>query len=166
MRSLIAIALAATLAGCGDRGNQVDFGGDDIGPDIEAIHSQDGSVKMALTQDWVYFALSDSMRAEAQAELDADADAGGLRGFFGGLMQGVLGKALDFRAKYAVAEIRDIRWEAGRLRVEFVDPDQRLDRNLEIGENESVDEAFAEEDVRRLSEAFRTLKEEGGSAQR
>ncbi len=154
MRSLIAVALAATLVGCGDRGGNVDFGGEDMGPDLHAILSEDGGVKMGLTRAYVYFALSDSARAEAQGELNRDAEDS----FLGGIMRGVVGKALGFRAKYEVAEIRDIRWEDGRLRVVFDDPDRRIDDSLQIGEDESVAEAFSEDAVRAFAEAFRAVK--------
>ena len=162
MRGLLVMALAVALVGCGDRDNQVDFGGGEIGPDLHAIESRDGVIKMGLTQEWVYFALSDSARADAAAELEADAEAEGMKGFFGGIMQNLVGRALDFRARYAVAEIRDIRWQDGRMHFEFIDPDRRLDRNLQIGEDESVTEAFAEEDVKAFGEVFRAVKGDDG----
>lgn len=166
MRSLMVVALAVLVA-CGDPGGGVDFSGDEMGPDVHAIVSEDGNVKMGLTGEWVYFALSDSMRAEARAELDEDAEAGGLKGFFGGIMRGLLGKALGFRARYAVSEIRDIRWEDGRMRIVFTDPEQRVDENLTVGDDEqSLTEAFAEEDVKELAEAFRTMKDGGDRPQR
>lgn len=165
MRTALAVALMVALVGCGDRDSPMDFSGDEVGPDVHVIHSRDGNLKMGLTEGWVYFTLSDSTRAEAQAELDGDADADGLRGFFGGLMRRVVGKALSFRARYAVSEIRDIRWQEGRMRVEFDDPDRRLGENLEFGEDEAVVDAFAREDVESFAEAFRAVKA-GGGAQR
>lgn len=161
MRGLIAVALAVMLAGCGDRDTDVDFGADDLGPELAAVLSQDGNVKMGLTDRYVYFALSDSARAEAQAELDEDAGEGGIRGFFGGLMRGVVGKALSFRAKYDVAEIRDIRWEDDRMHFVFTDPDRRLEDNLQVGENQSITDAFGEDAVREFGAVFRALKEDG-----
>lgn len=156
MRSLIALTLALALVGC-DRGTDVDFGGETMGPDLHAIVSEDGSVKMGLTREFVYFALSDSARAKAQADLEEDAE----QSFLGGIMRGLVGKALDFRAKYAVSTIQDIRWEDGRMRVVFTDPDRRLDEGLRIGEDQSVDEAFTEDAVQAFSEAFRAVKAEG-----
>ncbi len=162
MRWLWVAAMAATLLGCGDRGNQVDFSGDDIGPELHAIHSRDGAVKMGLTRDWVYFALSDSVRAEAEAELRADAEGEGVSGFFGGIMQSLVGRALDFRARYAVSEIEDIRWEDGRMRFLFRDSDRQLDDNLQFGDDGSVTEAFAREDVQAFGEVFRVVKRGNG----
>lgn len=165
MRSLIAVALAVALAGCGDRDAGVDFGGEEMGPDVHAVVSEDGNVKMGLTLEHVYFALSDSTRAEARRELDADAEAGGVKGFFGGLMRSVVGEALSFRANYPVTEIEDIRWEGGRMHIEFADPDRSLDDNLQI-DDEPVTEAFSEASVREFSAVFRTVKEEQAAGQR
>lgn len=152
---MIALTLAVALAGC-DRGTDVDFGGEAMGPDLHAIVSEDGSVKLGLTQKFVYFALSDSARAEARAELEEDAE----QSFLGGIMRGLVGKALDFRAKYAVSSIQDIRWEDGQLRVVFNDPDRRLDEGLEIGEGRPVTDAFTEDAVLAFAEAFRAVKRE------
>jgi hypothetical protein len=113
---------------------------------------------MGLTREWVYLALSDSVREEARDEVAAKTDSGGVKGFFGGLLRSAVGKALSFRAKYAVSEIRDIRWEDGRMVVEFVDPDRRIQENFEA-DGKPVTEAFAEEDVRGFSDAFRALKQ-------
>lgn len=161
MRTVMVMALGLALVGCGDR-DQVDFSGEDLGVELHSILSQDGVVEMGLTREWVYFALSDSTRAEAQSEIREDAEADGVRGFFGGLMQSLLGKALDFRAKFAVSEIEDIRWEDGRMRFVFEDPDRRIDENLQIGEDGDATEAFAEDQVRAFAEVFRAVKEEGG----
>lgn len=155
MRTLTVLTLAMALVGC-DRGTDVDFGGEAMGPDLHAIVSEDGSVKLGLTREFVYFALSDSARAQAQSELDEDAE----QSFLGGIMRGLVGKALDFRAKYAVSTIQDVRWEDGRMRVVFDDPDRRVDEGLEIGDGQPVTEAFTEEAVLSFAEAFRAVKEE------
>lgn len=67
MRTLIMVTLALTVtaAGCDD-GNQVDFSGDDLGPELHSILSEEGFIKLGLTREWVYFALSDSARVQAQ----------------------------------------------------------------------------------------------------
>ena len=167
MRSLIAVALAAVLVGCGDSDNDVDFGGEDRGPDLHAVVSEDGSVKMGLTMDYVYFALSDSARMEARREVEADVEGGGVSGFFSRMMSGVLGKALSFRAKYPVTEIRDIRWEDGRMRMEFTDPDRRIEESIQMSENdEPITRMFGEEAVQEFGAVFRALKEEGAAPER
>lgn len=163
MRSVLALALAAVLVGCGDRDGAVDFSGNEIGPDLHAVVSEDGAVKMGLTREWVYFALSDSARARAESELNEGVEADGVEGFFAGIMHRLVGKALSFRAKYAVAELREIRWEDGRMRLVFNDPGRGVDDNFQLGEGQSVTEAFSEEAVGEMAEAFRSLKTEAGA---
>lgn len=167
MRSLIVAVLAVAVVACGDRSNQVDFSADDIGPDVQAIVSRDGNLKLGLTRDLLYVTLSDSVRAEAREELESQARGGGIKGFFARLATRAVGKALNFRATYPVAEIRDIRWEDGGLKVEFMDPDRNIEGHVRINDDdESITEAFTEEDVLALSQAFHALKEEDAGAQR
>ncbi|HUG39196.1 MAG TPA: hypothetical protein VMM12_01860 [Longimicrobiales bacterium] len=69
MRHWLALLLIASAAACGDGGADVDFGGADVGEDRFAIRSADGAVRLALTDDVVYFALTDSVLAEARADI-------------------------------------------------------------------------------------------------
>ncbi len=128
MMRALALLLLVPLAACGDRGRpSVDFGGRDLGPDLFAIRSTDGGVKLGLTGEFVYFALSDSAAQAALADVDSSARTGEAPGFVGGLLRGTVGKAVKFRARYAVAEIEDIRWADGRMQFVFTDPDRKLE---------------------------------------
>lgn len=156
-RSLAAALLIPVLAGCGDRPEaDMDFGGEDIGPDRHAILSEDGNVKLGLTDEFVYFALSDQALEEARSDMREGSEKEGVEGFVGGIVEKTVGKALAFRAKYRVSEIEDIRWEDGELRLEFTDPDRSLG-SFEV-DDRPVAEAFAEDDVRAFAEAFREVK--------
>lgn len=158
LMALVAVPLLAGLAGCGDRPDaQMDLGDEDLGPDRYTMVSDEGDVKMGLTDEFVYFALSDSTTAEVRAELRSKSEEEGASGFFGGLLERTVGKMVGFRARVPVAEIRDIRWEDGEMRVEFTDPDRRLGDNFEFNDR-PVTDAFAEEDVRRFAEEFRRVK--------
>lgn len=157
MRALLAVAiLVPTLAGCDRPDADMDFGGEEIGPDVHSIQSREGEVRMGLTERYVYFALSEEAVEEARSEMRREADKEGVEGLVGGVLERTVGKALGFRAKYPVEAIEDIRWEGGEMVIEFSDPDRRLDR-FEV-DDESVTEAFSEEDVRSFAEAFRELK--------
>lgn len=160
MKPRLALALMLPLAGCwgGDDPN-VDFGGEDLGDDRHAILSEDGKVKMGLTDEYVYFGLSEAAVEEARSEMRSEAEEEGVAGFLGGMLERTVGKALGFRATLSVDEIEDIRWEDGRMRIEFVDPDRDLGNTFRV-DDEPVTDVFPEEDVRELSEAFRRLKAE------
>lgn len=162
MKRCLALLLLAPLAACGDEGADVDFSGDDLGEDRFAIHSASGGVRMGLTDEFVYFALSDSVLAEARSEMERDTgDANGVAGAIGGMVRGAVGRALSFRAKYDVADIRDIRWEDGRMMMEFTDPERSLSDSFEV-DDEPVAEAFVESDVQAFAAEFRRLKRERG----
>ncbi len=158
MKRFLALALLVPLAACGDRDRpDVDFGGSDLGPDMYAIHSRDGGVKMGLTPEFVYFALSDSVVQAARAQVDSSTDAEDAPGFIGGLVQKTVGKALRFRARYAVADVQDIRWEDGKMRFVFTDPDRRLDDSFSV-DDQPATEAFSQADVEGFAEVFRKVK--------
>lgn len=156
MRHSLALLLSAALVGCGDPGADVDFGGEDLGADRFAIHSDDGALRMGLTDEFVYFALSDSVLAEARVEMAADSPPDGIGGTIAGIVKGGVSRALRFRARYHVDDIRDIRWENGRMVFDFVDPDRRI-TSLDV-DDRPLDEIFTEEDVRAFGEHFRQVK--------
>lgn len=158
MRRLMAVLVLLPLVACGDSGGaDVDFDGDDAAEDRAAIHSEDGGVKMGLTDEHVYFALADSVRAAAEVEMKEDTTQDGIGGMVGGIVRGTVSRALSFRARFEVDAIRDIRWEDGRMVFDFVDPERSLDTRLRV-DDRPVGEAFAERDVREFAEAFRELK--------
>lgn len=162
MKRLLAFLLLPAIAACGDDGADMDFGGEDLGPDRFAIHSEDGSVQMGLTQDFLYFALSDSVIAAARAEMDEDSTRReGIGGAIAGLVRGGVDRALRFRARYDVADIRDVRWEDGRMVVDFVDPDHSLSTNFEV-DDRPIEEVFSQQDVEAFRQQLRDLKRERG----
>lgn len=163
-RRLLVALLFPVLAACGDGSDpDMDFGGEEIGPDRHAMLSEDGEVKMGLTDRYIYFALSDAAVSEARAEMSEEADREGVAGMVGGVVETAVGKALGFRAKFPVSEVRDIRWEDGRMRIEFEDPDRRVGDAFRINDR-PAETGFAEEDVRAFAKAFRAVKEGRRSA--
>lgn len=161
MRGLLTMALLAALVGCDQGDADMDFGDEDLGPDVHSMASTEGEVKMGLTEEFVYFALSEEAVEEARAEMRQETDKEGLEGLIGGVVEKTVGKALAFRAKYPVEAIEDIRWEGGSMVIDFTDRDRRLG-DFEVSD-QPVTEAFAEEDVREFAEAFRRVKERGGA---
>lgn len=160
MRRCLALLMLAPLAACGD-GPDMDLGGEDLGPDRFAIHSTDGGLRLALTNDFVYFALSDSVVAVARQEMQDSMPREGIRGAIAGMVRGGVNRALSFRARYPVAEIRDIRWEDGRMLVEFEDGRRSFGDNVEV-DDRPVEEAFDSSAVEAFSAEFRRAKQRGG----
>ena len=162
LRTIAAIALAAAALAACDTGPEMDFGGEDLGPDRFVVHSDSGAVRMGLTDEFVYFALSDSVLAAARADMQDDADsASGLGATIGSLVRGGVERALRFRAKYPVADIRDIRWEDGRMLVEFEDGRTGFRDNIHI-DDRPIEEAFARQDVEAFAAEFRKAKARAG----
>lgn len=161
MAVALALPLAALLAttGCGGDRPDVDLGGRDVGPDLFAIETTDGGVRMVLTDEFVYLALTDSVREEARGEMQAAADQEGASGAIAGFVERTVGKALSFRAMFPVDEIEDVRWEDGEMRVVFTTRRRNLDDMFHTGD-EPVTRAFAEEDVRNFGDELRALKRE------
>lgn len=156
------LALLAVLPGCGDsNGASMDLGGEELGPDRHAMVGRDGEVKMGLTDEYVYFSLSDETVEEARAEMRREAEEDGAGGFVGGVLEKTVGRALGFRSRLPVSEIEDIRWEDGRMRIVFTEPDRSFGDNFSI-EDRPVTESFAEEDVREFAEAFHRVKAQAG----
>ncbi|HSH44354.1 MAG TPA: hypothetical protein VK966_00725 [Longimicrobiales bacterium] len=156
-RSAAVLLIPLLAIACGDSPD-VDFNGEDGAEDLFVVHSDDGAVKMALTEEHVYFALSDSVLTEAQRDLEADdSSEGGIGRVVGGAVRGTVSRALRFRARYAVDEVRDIRWEDGEMVFRFTDPDRRLGTSLRV-EDRPVSQAFRQEDVEAFGRAFRELR--------
>lgn len=158
MRYLTIVVLTLSLAGCGDRDNaSMDFGGEEIGPDRHAVVGEDGDIKLGLTDEYVYFALSEETLGKARAEMRREAEQDGAGGLVGGALEKTVGKALGFRARLPVSEIEDIRWEDERMRIVFTDPDRTFGDDLSVADR-PVTEAFTEEAVREFGAALRQLK--------
>lgn len=159
MRKLLTLMLLIPLVACGDeQQGEIDFGGEELGPDRYSVVSDDEAIKMGLTDQHVYFAIADSVRAEAQAEMEREVgNRDGVAGMIGGVVQKAVGKAMSFRARYPVEEIRDIRWENGQMRIEFVDPDRSISDSFQSGDR-PITEAFSEQDVQAFAEHFRQVK--------
>ena len=155
---VLLMSLLGALAACDRPDADVDFGGEDLGAERFSVLSENGGVKMGLTDRVVYFALSDSVLNEVRSDMEREKEKKGLGGIIGGILSKTVGKALGFRAKYPVEEIRDIRWQDGEMRVEFEDGDRRLE-DFKI-DDRPVTEAFSEESVRAFAEAFRQVKQE------
>jgi len=173
----LTIGLVLTLAGCGSDHRDdfdVSVGGAETGdidtgdmdlsaatPTVEdgdrfVALTRDGAVKLGLNNDDVYFRLSQALRDSIEAAIDRDVgEAEGFGGWIGGMVQSGVGRALAFRVRYPLDEIRDVRYEDGELLFEFTDPDREIEMDVD---GQPLTRAFTETDARAFVEAFREVK--------
>jgi hypothetical protein len=160
MKRALVGALLIVVAGCGGDRGAFDMGGEDIGPDLHAVESRDGEVKLGLTDRYVYFALSDAALEEARAEVSEDLEGKeGLGGVIGDVVGSAVDKALQMRIKYPIEEIRDIRWEDGEMAILLEDGGRRLDESIMKVDDRPVSEAFDRDAVEEFAAEFRRLKD-------
>lgn len=171
---LFAAGLILQLAACGDDpGADVDLDvdlDDDTSfagaeamlaeGDVFATMSENGVVRLGLTEDRVYFELSEAVREHVDSAIRSDleeSDSRIGRSIGSAVRRGVAG-ALDVEIDYAVDDIRDVDYRAGELVFEFVDEDDgRMLDNAEV-DDEPLTRAFAAEDARAFVAAFRRVK--------
>jgi hypothetical protein len=99
------------------RGDDPPLGAGDV-----RVVSSDGGMVLALVGDTVRLRMGDSLLTKVRRDLDAGADTvAGLGGFVARTVKGAVGGAMTEAARYAVlipvAEVHDLRYEDGELRV-------------------------------------------------
>lgn len=98
-------------------------GGDPpLGPGDVRVVSTDGAIVLALVGDTVRMRMGDSLTTQVQRKLDAGADsAAGFGGFIARTVKGAVGGAMAEAARFVmrvpVAEVQDLRYENGELKV-------------------------------------------------
>ena len=137
--------------------------------DRYAIYSQGGEIKLGLTDEVVYYRLSDKLLADIDRDLRQDSSKrGGLGGAIAGAVTESVSKMLRHRMQYAVAEIKDISYTDGKLTFLFEDgTKQTPDINSKTSAGEGImreqNAHFADADVQRFIEAFRAAKQGAAS---
>jgi len=122
------------------------------------IFNVSGTVDVILAGDRLSAGLSPQKLAEVRADLarSSDRDTSGIGGAIAATVKRTVAEKLSIRAVYPLAEIRDLRYDDGRLRVEW-----RTGREtMLLGDNIKVDgdadaNRFRREDAERLIAAVR-----------
>lgn len=171
----IALGLALATLACGDGGGDanidIDFD-DDEGPqlagakatlrpgDVFATMTENGVIRLGLSEDRVYFELSEVLREHVDSAISSDLEDSENRiaRSIGSAVRRGVATALEVDIDYAVDEIRDVHYRAGELVFEFEDPDDgRVLENADV-DDEPLTRAFAAEDARAFVAAFRRVK--------
>jgi hypothetical protein len=132
-----------------------------LGPGDVRIYNADSSVDVVLQGDRLMTGLSPKTVAKVRAEMDkpdAHDSAGSLGANISQLVKKTVAGAIGTHVVYRVADIRDIRFDDGQLRVEWVDGrhDELFGSARVDGERTS--NTFRQDEAQRLIDAFHARK--------
>jgi hypothetical protein len=123
------------------------------------ITTTDGNVSMSLLDDAIAYHLSDRLLAKVHTDMDTSTarDTSGIGGFIARTVKSAVGSALSTQMKIPLADIEDIRYEDGAIRMtmrnrKHFDPD---DVNVD---KRPLLESFSPDDARRFVDAVRRAK--------
>lgn len=134
--------------------SSVSFDSDIAGTEVTSIVTEGGEVRLGLTDEVLYFGLTDRVAGEVEKGLDDAESEGGLGGFIAGAVSNAVVGALTTPIQIPLDDVRDVRYEDGRLDIDFEGEHSTVD--LEI-DDEPVDQQFDPEEARRFAEAFHEL---------
>lgn len=161
--ALLSLLLVLPLGACDEGGPRLERAGARAGElpvdddDRFSTLSRDGKIKLALTEDILYFRLSDDALREADLEMEEDTrDEEGLAGVITSAVTGAVSNALRTRVSFDVQNIRDIRWDDGQLVLELEEGPDRLENFTVDGEDVST--RFEEDEIRALAQEFEKVK--------
>lgn len=131
-----------------------------LAPGDIRIVSVDGSVDLVLMGDRILAGLSPQKVAEIRTELEKSSgkDTAGLGGSIAQIVKKTVAGAIGTHMAYPLAEIRDIRYERGRLVIESNDGrENTLFGNTKVDGRE-LSNSFREDDAHRFIAAVRARK--------
>lgn len=132
----------------------VSFNSEIAGTEVTTITTEGGEVQLGLTDEVLYFGLTNQVAGEVEKGLDEAESEGGLGGVIAGALSNAVVDALSTPVQIPLADVRDVRYDDGRLVIEFDNEDSTVD--LEIND-EPVDQQFDPVEARRFAEAFHDL---------
>ena len=132
----------------------VTFASEIAGTEVTSILTEGGEVRLGLTDEVLYFGLTDQVAGTIEKELDEAESEGGLGGFLAGAVSNVVVGELTTPVQIPLGTVHDVRYENGRLEIDFEGQHAAVD--LEI-DDEPVDQQFDPEEARRFAEAFHEL---------
>jgi hypothetical protein len=128
-----------------------------LGPGDMRILSVDSSVELVLMGDKILAGLSPQKVAKIRTDLEKSSgkDTAGLGGSIAQIVKKTVAGAIGTHIAYPLTEIRDIRYESGRLVIESNDGrENRLFGDTKI-DGKELSNAFRPEDARRFTDAVR-----------
>lgn len=160
MRSLLRLAafsLFAVTIACrmGGSDAEVSDAAIELGPGDIRITSTNGGFDLMLVGEEIVAGLSDSVLEKVRNEIQAHESGDGLGANIERFVKSTVEEALSKRVRYSVRDLRDVRYEDGRIRFEY-----RGGEKFDLLENTKTEDShllasFSEDDSRRFVDAVR-----------
>ena len=135
---------------------------DSLGPGDMRLYNTDSSLDVVLMGDKILAGLSTKTVAKVKGEINQSraGDTSGFGGMISQIVKTSVAGAIGTHAVFPLAEIRDIHYQDGKIRVQWTDGG---DKDLFGGGNLNVDhkkvsDTFNEVDAKRFVEAVRARK--------
>jgi hypothetical protein len=141
---------------------------DSLGPGDLRIYNADSTIDLVLQGENILAGLSPKMVAQINAKIDTSTakDTTGLGAGIASIVKKSVAGAIGTHAVFALADLRDIRYEDNQIVFDWADG-----RRRQMFENTNVNgrkasRSFREEDAQRFIEAVRARKAERPGASR
>jgi len=133
---------------------------DSLGPGDLRIYNADSSVDLVLQGDRILAGLSPKTVAKVRGELDTSGrhDTSAFGGAISQIVKRTVASAIGTHVAFPLSQIRDIRYDDGRMEFDWVDGGhhQLFNGTNVDGKNES--NSFRQEDAQRFIDAVRARK--------
>ncbi len=132
---------------------------DSLGPGDMRLYNADSSVDIVLMGDRILAGLSAKTVAEIKRSLnDSHSDSTGLGGMISGIVKSSVAGAIGTHAVFPLAEIKDMQYQDGHIRVTWTDGgDRDLFNSTEVN-HRKVSNSFNDADAKRFVAAVRERK--------
>ena len=121
---------------------------------VDVVTTDDGRIELGVTDEVLFSRLSESLRDEIQSEMDDEtADETGLGGTIARAVTGAVAEGLAASVSVPLDEVRDLRYENGRIEIDMVDGQPSPFENA-TSDDEPMLSQFSADAGRRLADAF------------
>lgn len=129
-----------------------------LGPGDVKVTNMDSSVDMAVMGKQIVVRLSDKTMAKVRSETDTSKlKDNGFGGSIEKMVKKTVASALGQQYTYPLADVRDARYENGRIVLDVNGREPRLLANTEVG-GKKLMESFRPEDAQRFVDAVNAKK--------
>lgn len=135
-----------------------------LGPGDIRIVNEDNAVELTLVGDRITAGLSDQVVNKVRRELDTTGrNESGIGANIANMVKGAVANSIGSRVAFPLSDVKDVRYEDGRLVFEWKKEHRIFDQSKVNGKR--TDESFRPDDARRFVDAVRARKRQLGDFQ-